>query len=145
MNRFPTCMSTYTLIAKSLFLTHAVRIATVLTHLSATAWGGFQIYNTNAFHTDFKRLTTDGVCQINLLPKYWTSRAHAEIPSLAFNILALLVSSFLSFRLIKVLSDQDFFFKQEHLMFTRFSSCSGGKPSSVWAPPGRSTGYTSLS
>lgn len=85
------------------------RIATVLTHLSATAWGGFQIYNTNAFHADFKRLTTDGVCQINLLPKYWTSRAHAEIPSLAFNILALLVSSFLSFRLIKVMSDQDRF------------------------------------
>lgn len=83
-------------------------IATVLTHLSATAWGGFQIYNTNAFHADFKRLTTDGVCQINLLPKYWTSRAHAEIPSLAFNILALLVSSFLSFRLIKLFGWQTF-------------------------------------
>ncbi|KAI9511762.1 hypothetical protein F5148DRAFT_1274103 [Russula earlei] len=59
--------------------------ATVLTHLSSTAWGGFQIYNTDAFHSDFKRLTTDGACRVNLLPRYWTARAHAEIPSLAFN------------------------------------------------------------
>jgi hypothetical protein len=79
-----------------------VSIAAVLTHLSATAWGGFQIYDTNTFHGDFKRLTTDGVCQANLLPQYWTDRGRAEILSLAFNITALLASCFLSFRLIKV-------------------------------------------
>jgi len=84
-------------------------IATVLTHLSSTAWGGFQVYNTNAFHKDFKRLTTDGACHnVNLLPSYWSSRARAEIPSLAINIAALLVSSFLSFRLIKLFGWQTF-------------------------------------
>jgi hypothetical protein len=82
-------------------------IATVLTHLSATAWGGFQIYNTKIFHSDFKRLATDGACRVNLLPNYWSSRSHAEIPSLALNAVALVVSCFLSFRLIKVTIDQN--------------------------------------
>lgn len=88
---------------------YASSIATVLTHLSATAWAGFQIYNTKVFHSDFKRLTTDGACRINLLPNYWSSRARAEIPSLAINVVALLFSSFLSFRLLKVTIDQDRF------------------------------------
>jgi len=83
-------------------------IAAVLTHLSATAWGAFQVYNTNAFHRDFKRLTTDGACRVNLLPSYWSSRSRAEIPSLAFNVAALLLSCFLSFRLIKLFGWQTF-------------------------------------
>ncbi|KAI0047810.1 hypothetical protein FA95DRAFT_1518454 [Auriscalpium vulgare] len=83
-------------------------LASLLTHLSATAWGAFQIYNTNSFHNDFKRLTTEGACQINLLPNYWSSRANAEIPSLALNAAALLVSCFLSFRLIKLFGWQTF-------------------------------------
>jgi len=83
-------------------------LATVLTHLSATAWGGFQIYSTNVFHNNFIRLTTDGACGINLLPRYWGSRSQAELISLAFNVAALLVSCFLSFRLIKVFGWQTF-------------------------------------
>jgi hypothetical protein len=83
-------------------------IATVLTHLSATAWAGFQVYNTKAFHGDFKRLTTNGACHVNLLPNYWSSRARAEIPSLAINVAALLFSCFLSFRLIKLFGWQTF-------------------------------------
>ncbi|KAH9968726.1 hypothetical protein BC827DRAFT_276462 [Russula dissimulans] len=83
-------------------------MATVLTHLSATAWGAFQIYSTDVFHDNFRRLTTDGACGINLLPRYWTLRAQAEILSLAFNVAALLVSCFLSFRLIKLFGWQTF-------------------------------------
>jgi hypothetical protein len=82
--------------------------AAVLTHLSATAWSGFQIYATKAFHRDFKMLTTDGACHVNLLPSYWSSRSHAEIPSLAFNVAGLLLSCFLSFRLIKLFGWQTF-------------------------------------
>ncbi|KAI0283210.1 hypothetical protein BC826DRAFT_1110269 [Russula brevipes] len=63
-------------------------MATIVTHLSVMAWGGFQIYNTGAFHKDFKRLATDGACQVNLLPTYWVSRTHTEIPSLTFNVTA---------------------------------------------------------
>ncbi|KAH9065911.1 hypothetical protein EDB87DRAFT_1554553, partial [Lactarius vividus] len=83
-------------------------IATALTHLSATAWGAFQIYNTNMFHQDFKRLATDGACKINLLPSYWEARARAEIPSLAFSAAALLVSCYLSFKLVKAFGWQTF-------------------------------------
>ncbi|KAH8997468.1 hypothetical protein EDB92DRAFT_2061794 [Lactarius akahatsu] len=83
-------------------------IASTFTHLSATAWGAFQIYNTDMFHQDFKRLTTDGACKINLLPSYWEARARAEIPSLAFSAAALLVSCYLSFKLVKAFGWQTF-------------------------------------
>ena len=85
-------------------------IASLVTHMSATAWAGFQIWSTSAFHNDFRRIATNGACQINLLPSYWKDRANAEIPSLVLNTVALLVSAFLSWRLIKVFPIQVFFF-----------------------------------
>ena len=58
--------------------------------------------NTEVFHKKFTALTTKGACGINLLPDYWKNRNNAEIPSLALNCFALLVSAFLSWRLMKV-------------------------------------------
>ena len=58
--------------------------------------------NTELFHRKFTMLTTQGACGINLLPNYWKDRSNAEIPSLALNAFALLVSAFLSWRLMKV-------------------------------------------
>lgn len=101
-SRFLTCMSTLTPDHEVPFISTQYSIAAVLTHLSATAWGGFQICDTRTFHRDFKRLTTDGPCHVNLLPSYWLSRSYAEIPSFAFNAAALLLSCFLSLKLIKV-------------------------------------------
>jgi len=83
-------------------------IASLLTHVLATAWGGFQIVNTANFHTEFSRLTTNGACGINLIPSYWKDRAAAEIPSLSLNAVALLLSAFLSWRLIKLFGWQTF-------------------------------------
>lgn len=83
-------------------------IASLVTHMSATAWAGFQIWSTSAFHDDFRRIATNGACQINLLPTYWKDRANAEIPSLVLNTVALLVSAFLSWRLIKLFGWQTF-------------------------------------
>ncbi|THH29726.1 hypothetical protein EUX98_g4461 [Antrodiella citrinella] len=82
--------------------------ASLLTHIVATAWGGFQVYNTKLFRADFVRLTTNGACGVNLLPTYWQERANAEIPSLGLNCVALLVSVFLSWRLIKLFGWQTF-------------------------------------
>ena len=76
-------------------------IATALSLMSATAWGAFQIYNTARFRHDFNRLT-NSACRVNLLSSYWESRSKAEIPSLALSAAALLVSCFLSYKLIKV-------------------------------------------
>ncbi|KAG2350691.1 hypothetical protein BDR05DRAFT_921995 [Suillus weaverae] len=84
-------------------------IATLLTHLLATGWAGYQIFNTAQFHGDFSRLSTNGACNpINLLPSYWKSRFGAEIASLVLNVVALLVSSFLSWRLAKLFGWQTF-------------------------------------
>ncbi|KIJ68694.1 hypothetical protein HYDPIDRAFT_24949 [Hydnomerulius pinastri MD-312] len=84
-------------------------IASLLTHMVATGWAGFQVFNTAQFRSDFARLTTNGACHpINLLPSYWQSRAAAEIPSLVLNAVALLVSAFLSWRLAKLFGWQTF-------------------------------------
>ncbi|OSD05908.1 hypothetical protein PYCCODRAFT_1404746 [Trametes coccinea BRFM310] len=83
-------------------------VASLLTHILATAWGGFQIFNTESFHRKFTTLTTNGACGVNLLPTYWKTRSNAEIPSLALNCFALLVSAFLSWRLIKSFGWQTF-------------------------------------
>ncbi|KAG2156515.1 uncharacterized protein EDB93DRAFT_1247221 [Suillus bovinus] len=84
-------------------------IATLLTHMLATGWAGYQIFNTAQFHGDFSRLSTNGACNpINLLPSYWQSRFVAEIASLVLNGVALLVSSFLSWRLAKLFGWQTF-------------------------------------
>ncbi|TFK93548.1 hypothetical protein K466DRAFT_100398 [Polyporus arcularius HHB13444] len=83
-------------------------VASLLTHILATAWGGFQIFNTEVFHRKFTALTTQGACGVNLLPDYWKDRSNAEIPSLALNCFALLVSVFLSWRLMKTFGWQTF-------------------------------------
>lgn len=71
----------------------------------ATAWAGFQIAHTRDFHSDFARLTTNGACKpINLLPQYWLERSRAEYPLLVLNVVALLISAFLTWRLVKVSS-----------------------------------------
>ncbi|KAH8100487.1 hypothetical protein BXZ70DRAFT_1022326, partial [Cristinia sonorae] len=82
--------------------------ATLLTHIVATAWGGFRVADTKSFRADFVRLTTNGACGVNLLPTYWKMRANAEIPSLALNCVGLVVSGFLSWRLIKLFGWQTF-------------------------------------
>ena len=70
----------------------------------ATGWAGYQIFNTAQFRGDFSRLITYGACNpINLLPSYWQTRVTAEIASLVLNVVALLVSAFLSWRLAKVM------------------------------------------
>ncbi|KAH9937396.1 uncharacterized protein B0H18DRAFT_867070 [Fomitopsis serialis] len=83
-------------------------IATLLMHIAATAWGGFQIFDTAQFHSEFSQLTTNGACQANLLPTYWIERGDVEIPSLALNGVALIVSGVLSWRLIKSFGWQTF-------------------------------------
>jgi len=78
-------------------------IASLLTHMLATAWAGFQIAHTADFKADFSRLVTNGACKpIDLLPHYWEQRRNAEIPSLTLNVAALLTSAFLTWKLVKV-------------------------------------------
>lgn len=78
-------------------------LASLLTHVLATAWAAFQIFHTAGFHSDFNRVITHGACNgVSLLPSYWGARSKAEIPGLVLNIVALLVSCLLTWKLIKV-------------------------------------------
>jgi len=84
-------------------------LASLLTHLMATAWAGFQITHTANFRSDFHRVITTGACNnVSLLPHYWEARRKAEIPILALNIIALFVSLYLTWKLIKLFGWQTF-------------------------------------
>ncbi|KAF7320177.1 B-block-TFIIIC domain-containing protein [Mycena kentingensis (nom. inval.)] len=85
-------------------------IASLLTHVLATAWSGFQISQTAAFRGNFNHLITKGACNgvPSLLPTYWEDRARAEVPTLALNALGLVVSSVLTWKLVKLFGWQTF-------------------------------------
>lgn len=84
-------------------------IASLLTHVLASAWAAFQIVHTAHFREDFSRLTTEGACKpINLLPSYWKLRRGAELPILVLNIVALFISAFLTQKLVKLFGWQTF-------------------------------------
>jgi hypothetical protein len=79
-------------------------LASLLTHVLSTAWSSYQIYHTARFRKNFNEMITEGACNgaPSLLPTYWQDRASAEIPTLALNIVALLVSIVLTWKLMKV-------------------------------------------
>lgn len=54
-------------------------------------------------------MITNGACKgIPLLPDYWEERANLEYPLLALNVLSLLISVFLTWRLVKLFGWQTF-------------------------------------
>jgi len=84
-------------------------LASLVTHMMATSWAGFQIKHTANLRSDFNRVITKGACNgTSLLPNYWHDRGTAEIASMAFNIFALLISSFLTWKLFKLFGWQTF-------------------------------------
>ena len=107
-------------------------VASLLTHMIATAWAAFQLVQTADFKADFNRLSTNGACnKVNFLPQYWKQRNDAEISSLAFNVAALLTSAFLTWRLMKVCLS----FGMHWVMLRPTHSYLDGKPSNALAPP----------
>ncbi|KAF9455016.1 hypothetical protein P691DRAFT_770111 [Macrolepiota fuliginosa MF-IS2] len=85
--------------------------ASLVTHIIATAWGGSQLIHTANFRSDFNTLITHGACEGVDLPitvGYWQARRAAEISSLTLNVLALLVSGLLSWKLFKLFGWQTF-------------------------------------
>lgn len=84
--------------------------ASLFTHILATIWSAYQMYNTASFQEEFVRSTIrSGLCTgANLLPGYWKERRAAEIAVLVVNCVSLLVFAFLSWRLIKTFGWQTF-------------------------------------
>ncbi|KAF7784583.1 hypothetical protein Agabi119p4_748 [Agaricus bisporus var. burnettii] len=87
-------------------------LASLVTHVVATVWGSLQLVHTTHFRIQFGALITEGACrgvsQSPITSHYWDSRKSVEAVSLAFNVLALLVSCFLSWRLFKLFGWQTF-------------------------------------
>jgi len=83
--------------------------ASLLTHLMATGWAVNQITTTQRFRSDFSRVITNGACSgVMLLPNFWESRGTAEMVVSALNIFALVVSAFLTWKLVKLFGWQTF-------------------------------------
>ncbi|KAG8774956.1 hypothetical protein FRC15_000894 [Serendipita sp. 397] len=84
--------------------------ASLITHILATAWSVYQIFNTASFRNEFTRSTIQsGLCGgINLLPDYWTKRRSAELAVLIVNCVSLIAFIILSWRLVKLFGWQTF-------------------------------------
>ena len=91
-------------------------LASLATHVAATAWAGFQLAHTARFRRNFSRVITNGACSSPaendangfLLSGYWVERSKAEIPILALNVLALGISVLLTWKLVKSFGWQTF-------------------------------------
>ncbi|TEB39045.1 hypothetical protein FA13DRAFT_1725010 [Coprinellus micaceus] len=85
-------------------------LASLLTHAMSTAWAAFQITHTANFRSSFSRVIANGACAGTppILPRFWDARAMAEYPSLAMHILSLLISAFLTWKLVKLYGWQTF-------------------------------------
>lgn len=85
-------------------------LASLLTHVMATAWAAFQITHTANFRSSFERVISNGACAgaSSFLPGFWQARARAEWPTLAMHILALLISCVLTWKLVKLYGWQTF-------------------------------------
>lgn len=85
-------------------------VAALFTHVLASVWGAYQLYSTQNFKDQFLQLSSaDGPCaDITFLQTYWAPRQDAEIASLALNAAALLISAFLSWKLVKAFGWQTF-------------------------------------
>jgi len=77
-------------------------LATLVTHALLTAWSIFQILSTRSFQRNYSALITHGLCSstANLLPTYWSHRTSVELGAAALNGTALLLSAFLTYRLV---------------------------------------------
>ncbi|KAL7409616.1 hypothetical protein BDY24DRAFT_372466 [Mrakia frigida] len=78
-------------------------IAALLTHLLSTGWSAYQVSHTVVSHEAFHRVINgvcDGVSVLNA--GYWERRKMVEIAILSLNILALFMSSYISWTLLRL-------------------------------------------
>ncbi|KAK2461683.1 hypothetical protein APHAL10511_006146 [Amanita phalloides] len=83
--------------------------ASLVTHVMATGWVGFQISATTSFRSSFNQIIAHGTCKgMPDLSGYWGTRRKAEFAILILNIVALVISSYLTLRIIKLFGWQTF-------------------------------------
>lgn len=115
--------------------------ASLLTHVMSTAWAVFQITHTAGFRSTFDRIITQGACASAppILPAFWRQRAMAEFPSLAMHVVSLFISSFLTWKLVKVRTITRVVMQTSSYSFNSPCSSMGGKRSKESEQISRST------
>lgn len=71
-------------------------------------WSGYAIWRTFDIEKRFKVLITDGACGVDLFPGYFKDRMIAQIVDVVLNIVALCLSLFLVWRLVKIYHEKTF-------------------------------------
>jgi hypothetical protein len=78
--------------------------ASMVTHLMATSWAAFRIYDTTVFRSDFNKVIVSGTCDgVQLLPDYWDTRFRLELAALIINVVAMLISGYLTWKIFEVI------------------------------------------
>ncbi|KAF8349794.1 hypothetical protein F5887DRAFT_942418 [Amanita rubescens] len=78
--------------------------ASMITHLMATCWAAFRIYDTAVFRSNFNQVIVHGACNgVQNLSHYWDTRFRAEIAGLIINVVAMLISGYLTWKMFQVI------------------------------------------
>ncbi|KAJ8495475.1 hypothetical protein ONZ45_g12845 [Pleurotus djamor] len=85
-------------------------LAILLARVLVTGWSAYAIWRTghNKHVFDALFIGENTPCRIDLWPEYFSSRIAAEIPDLILNVIALCISSYLSWTLVKRYNQQSF-------------------------------------
>ena len=68
----------------------------------STAWSAYEIWRTHDINRRFDALITNGPCGVDLFPGYFSRRLAVQIADLSLNVVALLLSAYLVWKLVKV-------------------------------------------
>lgn len=83
--------------------------ASMITHLMATCWAAFRIYDTAVFRSNFNQVIVHGACNgVQNLSHYWDTRFRAEIAGLIINVVAMLISGYLTWKMFQLFGWQTF-------------------------------------
>ncbi|TFK47254.1 hypothetical protein OE88DRAFT_1666637 [Heliocybe sulcata] len=78
-------------------------IAVVCTRVIATGWSAYSIWRTTDIEKRFQHLIVDNgtPCHTQIFPTYFATRISFQVPDLVLNLTGLLISSYLSWHLVK--------------------------------------------
>jgi hypothetical protein len=83
--------------------------ASMVTHLMATSWAAFRIHDTAVFNSQFNEVIVLGACQgVEIMPNYWDVRFRLELAALIVDVVAMLISGYLTWKIFELFGWQTF-------------------------------------
>jgi len=75
----------------------------------ATCWAAFRIYDTAVFNSNFNQVVVYGACDgSQILSNYWDTRFQMELAGLIINVVAMLISGYLTWKMFQLFGWQTF-------------------------------------